>query len=179
MAADAERRKGAPLDPDTPQESTLSSLLRAIDTTLWTVDTFAALGSEHVAGLVGRPIAVVRAQLRLELRPPSDIDLSNPQRANEWAAAEREAARYAFPVRIGELTRSDDGVLGFYVDDDYSKFRLVDKVIASSATQGGRSRGQLGLFGKQSGVPPKAPFPEGYISGPTMPTRWRCTLGRP
>ena len=143
----------------------MSSLLRAIDTTLWTVDTFAALGSEHVAGLVGRPIAVVRAQLRLELRPPSDIDLSNPQRANEWAAAEREAARYAFPVRIGELTRSDDGVLGFFVDDDYSKFRLVDKVIASSVTQVGRSRGQLGLFGKQTGVPPKPPFPEGYIFG--------------
>ena len=50
------------------RESALSALLRAIDTTLWTVDSFASLGSEHVAGLVGRPIAVVRAQLRLELR---------------------------------------------------------------------------------------------------------------
>jgi len=165
IAADAARRKGAPLNPDTSQESALSSLLRAIDTTLWTIDTFAALGSEHVAGLVGRPIAVVRAQLRLELRPPDDIDLSDPQRASEWAAAERDASRYAFPVRIGELTRSDDGVLGFFVDDDYSKFRLVDKVIAGTATDAGRSRGQLGLFGDVTGVPAKAPFPEGYIAG--------------
>jgi hypothetical protein len=165
LAADAARRQGAPLDPDTPQESALSSLLRAIDTTLWTVDTFAALGSEHVAGLVGRPIAVVRAQLRLELRPPVDIDLSDPQRAGEWAAAEREARRYAFPVRIGELTRSDDGVLGFFVDDDYSKFRLVDKAIAGAAAEGGRSRGQLGLFGKAVGLPPRAAFPPGYIVG--------------
>jgi hypothetical protein len=164
VAADAARRKGAPLALDTPQESALSSLLRAIDTTLWTIDTFAALGSEHVAGLVGRPVAVVRAQLRLELRPPDDIDLSDSQRADEWAAAEREAARYAFPVRIGELTRSDDGVLGFFVNDDYSRFRLVDKVIAGAATDGGRSRGQLGLFGV-AGVPKKMPFPEGYIAG--------------
>jgi hypothetical protein len=165
VAADAARRKGAPLLPDTAQESTLSSLLRAIDTTLWTIDTFAALGSEHVAGLVGRPIAVVRAQLRLELRPPDDIDLSDPQRASEWAAAERNAARYAFPVRIGELTRSDDGLLGFFVDDDFSKFRLVDKVIAGTATDGGRSRGQLGLIGGVTNVPQKVPFPPGYIAG--------------
>ncbi len=72
-------------------ESALSALLRAIDTTLWTVDTFASLGSEHVAGLVGRPIAVVRAQLRLELQPPDDLDLSDPARAAEWAAAEEDA----------------------------------------------------------------------------------------
>jgi hypothetical protein len=174
VAADAARRKGAPLEVDVEppaetegpiRESVLSSLLRAIDTTLWTVDTFAALGSEHVAGVVGRPIAVVRAQLRLELRPPTDVDLSNPARADEWAAAEKFARRYAFPVRIGELTRSDDGVLGFFVDDDYSKFRLVDKVIAAKATDTGRSRGQLGLLGRSAGLPPEIGLEAGYIAG--------------
>ncbi|MGH6689523.1 MAG: hypothetical protein ACREF4_02435, partial [Gammaproteobacteria bacterium] len=59
VAVDAETRGGQPLAPD--KESALSALLRAIDTTLWTVDTFAGLGTEHIAGLVGRPIAVVRA----------------------------------------------------------------------------------------------------------------------
>src|SRR5678816_4416977 len=99
----------------------------------------------------GRPVAVVRAQLRLELKPPDDIDLSDPSRAAEWAAAEKLAASYAFPVRIGELTRSDDGVLGFFVDDDYSRFRIVDKVIASRAATLGRSRGQLGLYNAVQG----------------------------
>ena len=56
-----------------------SAALRAIDTTLWTVDTFANLGSEHVAGLVGRPLAVVRAQLWLELQPEDGLDLSDPR----------------------------------------------------------------------------------------------------
>lgn len=165
VAADAQARAGAPLDPDGAAESALSALLRAIDTTLWTVDTFAALGSEHVAGLVGRPIAVVRAQLRLELRPPLDVDLSDAQRAAEWARAESDAARYAFPVRIGELTRSDDGVLGFFVDDDYARFRLVDKTIAGAATAGGRSRGQLGLYSNVSGLPPGQAIDHPYIAG--------------
>ena len=120
-------------------ESALSALLRAIDTTLWTVDSFSALGSEHVAGLVGRPMAVVRAQLRLELKPPDDVDLSNAAQAAAWAAAEAEAARHAFPVRIGELTRSDDGWLGFFVDDDFSRVRPVDKPLAELTTAPARS----------------------------------------
>ena len=167
VAADAAARRGRSIDPDGPAESALTSLLRAIDTTLWTVDTFAALGSEHVAGLVGRPIAVVRAQLALELRPPDGIDLSDPDRAAEWEAAERLAARYAFPVRIGELTRSDDGVLGFFVDDDYSRFRIVDKVIAGTARETGRSRGQLGA------VHPGERAPEHDVDRPPVHRRVR------
>ena len=165
VAADATARRGAPSSPDDDPESALSAMLRAIDTTLWTVDTFASMGSEHVAGLVGRPVAVVRAQLRLELKPPDDVDLANPDRAKEWADAEREAARFAFPVRIGELTRSDDGVLGFFVDDDYSRFRLVDKAVAGSATDAGRSRGQLGLYSTVTGMPPKTTIKHPYIAG--------------
>jgi len=163
VAADAAAREGAPLLPHA--ESALSALLRAIDTTLWTVDTFAALGSEHVAGLVGKPIAVVRAQLRLELKPPTDVDLSDAARAAEWIAAEQEAKRYAFEVRIGELTRSDDGVLGFFVDDDYSRYRLVDKAIAATAADAGRSRGQLGLLGQGTGAPVKTAIEHPYIAG--------------
>jgi hypothetical protein len=143
-------------------------MLRAIDTTLWTVDAFAALGSEHVAGLVGRPVAVVRAQLRLELKPADDIDLSDPARAAEWALAEQQAQRFAFPVRVGELTRSDDGVLGFFVDDDFSRLRLVDKVIAGVAAEAGRSRGQLGLLGEQgpgATMPPADALTHPYIAG--------------
>jgi hypothetical protein len=165
VAADAAARAGVDLAASEQRESALSALLRAIDTTLWTVDTFAALGSEHVAGLVGRPIAVVRAQLRLELRPPLDVDLSDAGRAAEWAAAERRVAGYAFPVRIGELTRSDDGVLGFFVDDDFARFRLVDKEIAGTAADAGRSRGQLGLYQTSGGMPPATAIDHPYIAG--------------
>lgn len=161
VAADAAVREGGVAS----SESALSALLRAIDTTLWTVDTFASLGSEHVAGLVGRPIAVVRVQLRLELRPEDDLDLSDPDRAAERLAAEQALAAVPFPVRIGELTRTDDGVLGFFVEDDYSRFRLVDKVVAAMAADSGRSRGQLGLLGRSDVLPPKEPITHPYVVG--------------
>ncbi len=163
VAADSGARGGQTLEVSGLKESALSALLRAIDTTLWTVDSMASLGSEHVAGLVGRPIAVVRAQLRLELMPPTDIDLTDPARAEEWAAAERAAQRHAFAVRIGELTRSDDGVLGFFVDDDYTRLRLVDKVIAATATAAGRSRGQLGQHAKASDIEVPDPIEHPYV----------------
>jgi hypothetical protein len=161
VAADAAHREAG----GTSSESALSAFLRAIDTTLWTVDSFALLGGEHVAGLVGRPIAVVRAQLRLELRPEDDLDLSDPARAAERAAAEQALAAVAFPVRIGELTRTDDGVLGFFVDDDYSRFRLVDKTVAAFAPEGGRSRGQLGLLGRSDPLPSTEPISHPYVVG--------------
>ena len=69
-----------------------------------------------------------------------------------FRSAEEAAKSHAFPVRVGELTRSDDGVLGFFVNDDYSQLRLVDKVIAASAANSGRSRGQLGLLGQGQGA---------------------------
>jgi hypothetical protein len=56
-------------------------------------------------------------------------------------------------------------MLGFFVDDDYSRFRLVDKAIAGAATQAGRSRGQLGLYGNVSGLPEPKPIKHPYIAG--------------
>lgn len=165
VAADARARDGAPLDPDSPRESALSAFLRAVDTTTWAMDSFAALGSEHVAGLVGHPVAVVRAQLRLELMPPDDVDLSDPAIAAAWASAEERAAGYAFPVRLGEVTRADDGVLGFFVDDDFSRVRLVDRAIAGMAREGGRNRGQLGLYDRANGAPAADPIVHPYIAG--------------
>ena len=165
IAADAAARAGQTLAQAAPDESALTAFLRAVDTTLWTVDTFSALGAEHVAGLVGRPVAVVRAQLRLELMPPTDVDLSDPVQAAHWAQAEEEAKRHAFEVRIGELTRSDDGVLGFFVNDDYAHFRLVDKVIAATSADAGRSRGKLELLGANTGKPKQSAIDHPYIAG--------------
>ena len=48
VGVDAQTRGGLPAKED--EESALSALLRAIDTTLWTVDTYAVLGSAHIAG---------------------------------------------------------------------------------------------------------------------------------
>jgi hypothetical protein len=118
-------------------ETALSAALRAIDTTLWTVDTFADLGSEHIAGLVGRPIAVVRARLWLDLQPEVGLDLSDPDRAAERLAAEQALAAEPIEVRLGEITRTDDGLIGFFVGDDFERLHLVDQVVAGMAKPSG------------------------------------------
>ena len=129
LSSDVKSRATGPA----PVETALSAALRAIDTTLWTIDTMASFGTEHIAGLVGRPIAVVRAQLWLDLQPEEGVDLSDPVRAAERTTAERELAAVPFPVRLGELTRLDDGLLGFFVDDDFERFHVVDQTVKQMA----------------------------------------------
>jgi hypothetical protein len=146
-----------------PSRSPLNALLRAIDTTLWSMDTFDALGSNHVAGLVGRPVAVVRTTLRLDV--PDDLD--DVEITHEAGAEGRRAAIAAlreqrFPVQLGTLHRADDSLLGFFVDDDFAHLHLVDKVVAQQARESGRHRGQLGLHG-QNGLPPLDPLDHPYV----------------
>jgi hypothetical protein len=162
MAVDAQTRDG--LAAPTEGDSALSALLRAIDTTLWTVDTFAGLGTSHIAGLVGRPIAVVRAVLRLDIDDDLDeLDLTDAARRAAREAAYSSLADRAFPVRIGELTRSDDGLLGFFVNDDYARFHVVDKAVRDGALDGGRRRGHLSQKGSIPLVPDIRPIEHPYL----------------
>jgi hypothetical protein len=163
VAADVAARGGRVRQAET--DSALSALLRVLDTTLWTVDTFAALGTDHIAGLVGRPMAVVRARLSLDIDDDLDeIDLSAPGARDARAAAYAGLADRAFPVRLGELTRSDDGLLAYFVDDDFSHVHVVDKVLETLAPDGGRQRGQLGPYGETPRVPPPRPIDHPYLS---------------
>ncbi|HVE77347.1 MAG TPA: hypothetical protein VNA89_00670 [Gemmatimonadaceae bacterium] len=109
-------------------ESALSALLRMIDATLWTVDPLGNNGGEHLSLLVGRPLAVVRAQLRLELDDAPVTD---------------ELLRTAFPVRLGELTQLNDGLLGYFVNDDYSQFYPIHESIAAQTRPAGPEEGFL------------------------------------
>ncbi len=146
VRADAEIRQALPGRPEV--ESPLSAMLRAIDTTLWSVDPFGALGTEHIAGLVGRPIAVVTAHLTLDV--PADLDdvvyatgITRQDREQAFA----DLAAVPFAVRLGSLLRSDDGLLGYYVDDDFAHLHVIDRQVTKQARESGRCRGQLGVDG--------------------------------
>ena len=150
VTADAQARAlAAP-----PDESALSALLRAIDTTLWSVDALAAMGTEHIAGLVGRPIALVRARLWIEVQG----DFGLPTAAAMAALADRE-----FKVRLGEITRTDDALLAYVVDDDYSRLHVVDKVVLNQARDGGRHRGQLAGLAQANAMPGPRPIVHPFI----------------
>ena len=103
-------------------------------------------------------------RLRLDIATTSTSSIfadPAPQAARE--AAYDALADRAFPVRIGELTRDDDGVLGFFVDDDFSRFHVVDKVVRDGALDAGRGRGQLGILGSTPHDPAVRPITHPYI----------------
>jgi hypothetical protein len=126
------------------KESTLDALLRAIDTTLWTVDPFADSGLDYYAKMTGRPIAVVRARVLLDV--VSDFDLfaeGDPRRAERKARYD-ELSQSSFEVRLGALTKIDDGLLGFFLNDDYRELHPVHSSVRDEALASGPHRGFLG-----------------------------------
>jgi hypothetical protein len=94
-----------------PNESALSAMLRVIDSTTWTIDPFSKRSEESTV-ILGHPIAVVRASLCLEI-DERELPMSS------------ELAGSSFEAMFGALTRETDGLLGFYLDDDYSTFHSV------------------------------------------------------
>ncbi len=131
------------LPDDDPDETPLAALLRVIDTTTWTTDPFGATGVEHLSELIGRPIAVVRARVELDLYDDSDDYGLEPAEVAARRARFREQADRAFRVRLGSLTRFDDGLIGYFVGDDFSLFHPVDVAVRSAAAEGGPHRGFL------------------------------------
>ncbi len=93
-------------------EGALSALLRAIDSTYWHMDPFAKGGINHPTFYMGRPVAMVRAVIRLQLE------------GGENSMSE-ELKNYNFQVKLGSITKEIDGLLGYFVNDDYSKFNAV------------------------------------------------------
>jgi hypothetical protein len=141
-AAQAVEAAGGPPAPP-PAESPLTALLRVIDTTLWSTDPFGSTGTEHTSVLLGRPVAVVRATLGFDIIDDPDAAALTGAAATDRAAAFAALADRAVTVRLGSLTRFDDGLLGFFVDDDYSVLHPVHPVVRDQARELGSHRGFL------------------------------------
>jgi hypothetical protein len=109
-------------------DTALEGLLRVIDSTLWGIDPFGHQGDEHFSLLVGHPMVVLRALLRLDLNDPVD-----PARANLEKV----------PVSLGSLATWQDGLLGFFVNDDYQRFYCAGEAAAALAREIGPNRGFL------------------------------------
>ena len=146
-----------------PASSSLSTMLRAIDTTLWTIDTYATIGSPTIAGLVGRPVAVVRATIKLDIPDDTgDVTITHVGGVEARRAVFAAVREVRFPFRLGALERADDSLLGFYIGDDFTHLHLVDKVVASLSPASGRLQGALGLLGATISTVP-VPLQHPYI----------------
>jgi hypothetical protein len=110
-------------------EGALAALLRVIDSTLWSTDPFGHAGDEHMSLLVGHPIVVLRAMLRLDVEDP---------------LGPSDVAGTPVPVRLGALAQWQDGLLGFYVGDDLTQVHPCGTGAAALARPIGPGQGYLG-----------------------------------
>jgi hypothetical protein len=107
----------------------LLELLRVVDSTRWTIDPFGHVGEEHLALLIGHPIAVVAATIQIEVREPvagTDVPVTR------------------VPVRLGALSHWQDGLFGYFAAGDYQRFRCA---AAAAFARPGGADGFLGPIG--------------------------------
>ena len=109
-------------------EDALSAMLRIIDSTLWAVDPFGSSTDEHLSLLVGHPVAILRAHVHLEVQEPIDPSLINTKSVS---------------LRLGAIPQWQDGLLGYFVNDDYTRLYCADAAIAGFAREVGPGQGFL------------------------------------
>ncbi|EGF89405.1 cell surface receptor IPT/TIG domain-containing protein [Asticcacaulis biprosthecium C19] len=113
----------------------LADFLNAIDEVLWTTLPEAEAYGGAISAAIGRPLAMVRAQLQFELR-------NSPQNDPSWQYTQTSLpsaiSTFSFPIELGDTTRLDDGLIGYFLEDDYSQFNveLPDIPVSNSYLRG-------------------------------------------
>jgi hypothetical protein len=85
---------------------------------------------QGLSALVGRPLALTRASLRLDLLGP-------PARDQSWsqleAAGPASFTEVPFEVRLGSRGKGPDGLIGYFPSDDYRLIRLAHELAPRAA----------------------------------------------
>lgn len=101
----------------------LQALLATLDQASGASGPAAPTADPSLSVLIGRPLAVVRAALRLELQGQPAADNSWPAFAASVGLSPGQPRPSAgignvkFPVRLGDLGVYDDGLVGYFVED--------------------------------------------------------------
>lgn len=165
-------------DPETEGlESPLSAFLRAVDTTMWGVEgAMGAASGATIAGLVGRPVAIVSTTLWLDI----PRELAQTGAFGETATAVRDfliaqgvhdaVKAQAFDIRLGDLSKGQDGLYGYFLGDDFTRFNLIGAEIAAKARINRLGRGYRAILGGIAGqlgtgfLPAPSPIDCPYIA---------------
>lgn len=98
------------------------NVLRAIDETLWSTLPKSAVYDQNLAVLIGRPLALVRARLQFQLKGDP---LTDPSWQYMVQAAPAAVTGYHFDILLGATDRLDDGLIGYFVGEDYRHLNIV------------------------------------------------------
>jgi hypothetical protein len=158
-------------------QQALTDLLDVIDMSLWTTAPRSQPVDITTAALVGCPLAIVRASVALDAYGDLPFDQA-------WAATgiDDDGGLSQVPLQtyVGDLTLGQNGVLGFFLNDDYSLFRPARGYQAEAEKSGlgdlrknlAVGRGLASLLTRTEAAPRAAP--SGYVSDtpafPLLPT---------
>lgn len=98
--------------------------LRVIDATLWSVRAAGDQNDQDLSMLIGRPIAVIRARLQFTLagKPVCNQSWKTTLNRDDGGVTNPDLS---FPIRLGSLDVRDDGLIGYFIEDDYNTFNTV------------------------------------------------------
>ncbi|HST60253.1 MAG TPA: hypothetical protein VLK84_16220 [Longimicrobium sp.] len=103
---------------------------QSIDETLWMVDPPGGQSDADLAVLIGRPLALVRAQVQYEL-------LGRPAANQSWRDTLQDQRAglgdVAFPIRLGSTELLDDGLIGYFTGSSYTTFNAVHPSSAATS----------------------------------------------
>ncbi|MGW3014104.1 hypothetical protein ACWC9R_35525 [Streptomyces sp. NPDC001219] len=100
---------------------TFDAFRATLDQALQTIDPEGS-ADPGLGFLLGRPLALVRTRLTLNLRGPLRTDVSWQ---NLFQPSPSQLPTYPWAIRLGEAQQSDDGLVGYVLDDDYEHFETV------------------------------------------------------
>lgn len=122
--------------PDGPQA--LAAFLTAIDETLWTVAPGSGRSQSDLAAIIGRPLAVTRVNLAMDLAGLAQWDQAIYRTfvPNGDTLLKDTGSLLAFdwPVRMGSQNLRSDGTIGYFTGSDYTRFNAVH--LPGSVAQG-------------------------------------------
>ena len=102
--------------------ATLDNFMQVIDETLWLVDPIAGRSDADMSVLIGRPLAVLRLKVGLDLEGSA---YTNQSWANTLTADDNGVTTTGFDLRLGSAAVREDGLIGYFSGEDYQKFNSV------------------------------------------------------
>jgi hypothetical protein len=113
------------------------TVLAAIDETLFTVNPLGGWDDPAITVLAGRPLALVTAKTWFELAGPPLLDPSwerwrHVADPSTGALPRRAFLDYVWQVRLGAAANQDDGLIGYFLDGDYTTLYAVHQPPGSS-----------------------------------------------
>ncbi|WP_299434053.1 hypothetical protein [uncultured Aquimarina sp.] len=99
-----------------------TNFLATIDETQWAVNPLGNRENENLSIIVGEPIAMVRASYNLELQGETSYKMNWE---NSLKKDPGQLLDVKFPLQVGNIDMVSDGVMGYFVGDDYTAFNTV------------------------------------------------------